>query len=139
MNTESTSRKNTKASMLGGFIFSAILSFFASIAFINVVNYFFQVDDIGINNAANSMFLTFIVLPISLVMVFIVSIVSFWILRKLTICQKKKYLSYIFVLAIIAVVFFLALDYNFWTLRDYPTPMNMNGNNRSIFWRYVLK
>jgi len=77
MNTESTNIKNIKTSMLGGFIWSTILSFFTSIVFISVVNYFFRVDDIGINSVANSMFLTFIVFPFSLVTVFIISITSF--------------------------------------------------------------
>lgn len=139
MDTKNTNEKNIKASMVNGFIFSTILSFITSIVFINVINYFFRIDDVGINNAANSMFLTFIILPISLITVFIISIVSFWILRKFTICQKKKILPYLLVLITVAIVFFLALDYNFWTLRDYPTPTNIDGNNRSIFWKYILK
>lgn len=139
MDTKGTNRKSTKVSMVVGFVFSAILSFITSIVFINIVNYFFRIDDIGINNAANSIFLTFVVLPISLVTVFVISIVSFWILRRFTICQKKKGSIYLLVLIIVAIVFFLALDYNFWRLRDYPTPTNIGGSNRSFFWRYILK
>lgn len=125
--------------MLGATLLSTASSIIMSIGFINVVNYFYQVDDIDINSAANLMFLTFIVLPLSLFGFFIISIISFVLLRNVNVFIKNRYLVYISVIIILGVVFFLALDYNFWHLRDYPTQTNIDGVNRSIFWKNLLK
>lgn len=128
---------NQKPSISSGIVLFILVGLLSAIIYIYTLGYFFQLDDVGINAAANSGYLTYVVLPTKFFEFSLVGTISFFITR---IFQKlPKILFYLLPILLIALVFFLELDFYHWTMRDYPLGYNGDYINRSFFWTHILK